>query len=103
MGVETLKQQCRQQLGVYASFSKCQRARFNVLKEKRGSYIDEYVNLWGYAAELLHSNPRSTVSIQVYRDTNNKAIFHRMYICFAVLKKAGRRGVDILLELIVVF
>ncbi|KAK8574061.1 hypothetical protein V6N13_097055 [Hibiscus sabdariffa] len=87
MKVKTLKQHCRKELGVYASFNKCQRARLNVLREKRGSYIEEYATLWGYAAELLHSNPGSTISIQVHRDSDNKAIFHRMYICFDALKK----------------
>ncbi|KAK8549153.1 hypothetical protein V6N13_063549 [Hibiscus sabdariffa] len=47
MKVENLKQHCRKELGVYASFNKCQRARLNVLREKRGSYVDEYVTLWG--------------------------------------------------------
>ncbi|KAK8605627.1 hypothetical protein V6N13_102403 [Hibiscus sabdariffa] len=87
MKVETLKQHCRKELGLYASFNKCQRARLNVLREKRGSYIEEYATLWGYAAELLHSNPGSTVFIQVHRDSDNKVIFHRMYICFDALKK----------------
>ncbi|KAK9029956.1 hypothetical protein V6N11_031395 [Hibiscus sabdariffa] len=87
MKFETLKQHCRKELGVYASFNKCQRARLNVLREKRGSYIEEYATLWGYASELLHSNPGSTISIQVHRDSDNKAIFHRMYICFDALKK----------------
>ncbi|KAK9038834.1 hypothetical protein V6N11_023682 [Hibiscus sabdariffa] len=92
MKVETLKQHCRKELGVYASFNKCQRARLNVLREKRGSYIEEYATLWGYAAELLHSNPGSTISIQVHRDSDNKAIFHRMYICFDALKKGWKEG-----------
>ncbi|KAK8578167.1 hypothetical protein V6N13_047024 [Hibiscus sabdariffa] len=35
MKVETLKQHCRKELGVYASFNKCQRARLNVLREKK--------------------------------------------------------------------
>ncbi|KAK8619098.1 hypothetical protein V6N13_133065 [Hibiscus sabdariffa] len=92
MKVETLKQHCRKELGVYASFNKCQRARLNVLREKRGSYVEEYATLWGYAAELLHSNPGSIVSIQVHRDNDNKAIFHGMYICFDALKKGWKEG-----------
>ncbi|KAK8971983.1 hypothetical protein V6N11_041919 [Hibiscus sabdariffa] len=92
MKVETLKQHCRKELGVYASFNKCQRARLNVLREKRGSYIEEYATIWGYATELLHSNPGSTISIQVHRDSDNKAIFHRMYICFDALKKGWKEG-----------
>ncbi|KAL4378422.1 hypothetical protein GQ457_02G034530 [Hibiscus cannabinus] len=69
-----------------------QHFRLNVLREKRCSYIEEYAILWGYAAELLHSNPGSTISIQVHRDSDNKAIFHRMYICFDALKKGWKEG-----------
>ncbi|KAK8481497.1 hypothetical protein V6N11_074125 [Hibiscus sabdariffa] len=48
---------------------------------------NENTILTRYAAELLHSNPGSTISIQVHRYNDNKAIFHRMYICFDALKK----------------
>ncbi|KAL4290237.1 hypothetical protein GQ457_14G002510 [Hibiscus cannabinus] len=68
MKVHTLKELCRQELGVYASYSMCQRARKHVLRKQKASYVEEYANLWGYAAELLQSNPGSTVSIQVSRD-----------------------------------
>ncbi|PPR83575.1 hypothetical protein GOBAR_AA37138 [Gossypium barbadense] len=61
--------------------------RRGVLKEKKGFYIDEYVHLWGYAVELISSNPGSTVSIQVYRDNDGKAIFYRLYDCLAGLKQ----------------
>ncbi|KAL4348343.1 hypothetical protein GQ457_17G016720 [Hibiscus cannabinus] len=44
MKVHTLKELCRQELGA--------------------AYVEEYANLWGYAAELLQSNPGSTMSIQ---------------------------------------
>ncbi|KAL4308894.1 hypothetical protein GQ457_01G027650 [Hibiscus cannabinus] len=64
----------------------------NVLREKRGSYIEEYATLWGYAAELLHSNTGSTIFFQVHRDSDNKAIFHRMYIFFDALKKDWKEG-----------
>ncbi|KAK8574381.1 hypothetical protein V6N12_062076 [Hibiscus sabdariffa] len=60
MKVKTLKEMCKRELGVYASFNMCQRARKQVIKEFRESYVEEYANLWGYAAELLKSNPGST-------------------------------------------
>ncbi|KAK9021190.1 hypothetical protein V6N11_011191 [Hibiscus sabdariffa] len=60
MKVKTLKEICKRELGVYASFNMCQRARKQVIKEVRESYVEEYANLWGYAAELLKSNPGST-------------------------------------------
>ncbi|KAK8537357.1 hypothetical protein V6N12_043523 [Hibiscus sabdariffa] len=47
----------------YATYDMCRRARKAILKEMQGSYVEEFTNLWGYAAELLHSNPGSTMSI----------------------------------------
>ncbi|KAK8549131.1 hypothetical protein V6N12_062029 [Hibiscus sabdariffa] len=64
MKVSTLKEMCQTELGAYAPYNMCQRARRAVLKEMQGSYVEEFANLWGYAAELLHSNPGSTVTIQ---------------------------------------
>ncbi|KAK8683625.1 hypothetical protein V6N13_039679 [Hibiscus sabdariffa] len=92
MKVHTLKELYRQELGVYASYSMCQRAIKHVLRKQKASYVEEYANLWGYADELLQSSPGSTVSIQVYRDNNHKAVFHRMYICFAALRKGWKEG-----------
>ncbi|KAK9044270.1 hypothetical protein V6N11_072583 [Hibiscus sabdariffa] len=64
MKVSTLKEMCQTELGAYAPYNMCQRARRTVLKEMQGSYVEEFANLWGYAAELLHSNHGSTVTIQ---------------------------------------
>ncbi|KAK5834202.1 hypothetical protein PVK06_018076 [Gossypium arboreum] len=92
MIVATLKEICKNELRVYATYNICQRGRKGVLKEKKGFYIDEYVNLWGYAVELISSNPGSTVSIQVYRDNDGKAIFYRLYACLAGLKQGWKEG-----------
>ncbi|KAK9002055.1 hypothetical protein V6N11_024744 [Hibiscus sabdariffa] len=55
--VSTLQEICQSELGAYATYNMCQRARKNVLKEKNGSYVEEFASLWGYAAELIASNP----------------------------------------------
>ncbi|KAK8548200.1 hypothetical protein V6N12_061118 [Hibiscus sabdariffa] len=62
------------------------------LESKMASYVEEYATHWGYAAELLHSNHGSTVSIQVYRDNNHKVVFHRKYVCFVALRKGWKEG-----------
>ncbi|KAK8676276.1 hypothetical protein V6N13_034327 [Hibiscus sabdariffa] len=90
MKVKTLKEMCKRELGVYASFNMCQRARKQVIKEFRESYVEEYANLWGYAAELLKSNPGSTVSIHVHRNDVNQAVFFRIYVCFQALKQGWK-------------
>ncbi|KAL4317957.1 hypothetical protein GQ457_18G005760 [Hibiscus cannabinus] len=77
MKVATLKEMCQTELGAYATYDMCRRARKAILKEMQGSYVEEFANLWGYAAELLRSNPGSTVSIQVDRE-NGGTRFHRI-------------------------
>ncbi|KAK9033284.1 hypothetical protein V6N11_018317 [Hibiscus sabdariffa] len=47
MKVKTLKEMCKRELGVYASFNMCKRTRKQVIKEFRESYVEEYANLWG--------------------------------------------------------
>ncbi|GMI71064.1 hypothetical protein HRI_000775700 [Hibiscus trionum] len=86
MKVDTLKEMCKHELGAYISYISVKELEKECFK-KRGYYVDEYVNIWGYAAELLRSNPGSTISIQVHIDNENKAIFHKMYTCFTALKK----------------
>ncbi|KAK9026500.1 hypothetical protein V6N11_039338 [Hibiscus sabdariffa] len=83
MKMSTLQEMCQSELRAYATYNMCQRARKNVLKEKNGSYVEEFASLWGYVAELIASNPGSTVTIQVDRDSAEIATFHRMYICLA--------------------
>ncbi|KAK8972240.1 hypothetical protein V6N11_028946 [Hibiscus sabdariffa] len=68
MKISTPQEMCKSELEVYATYNMCQRAKSDVLKEKQGSYVEEFASLWGYAAELLHSNPGSTITIQVDRD-----------------------------------
>ncbi|KAK8614785.1 hypothetical protein V6N13_068576 [Hibiscus sabdariffa] len=90
--VSTLQEICQSELGAYATYNMCQRARKNVLKEKNGSYVEEFASLWGYAAELIASNPGSTVTIQVDRDSVGIATFHRMFICLAAVKQGWIEG-----------
>ncbi|GMI82670.1 hypothetical protein HRI_001936300 [Hibiscus trionum] len=92
MKVAALKEMCQTELGAYATYDMCRRARKTVLKEMHGSYVEEFANLWGYAAELLQSNPDSTVTIQVDRENGRSARFHRMYVCLGALKQGWRDG-----------
>ncbi|KAK8554024.1 hypothetical protein V6N12_031002 [Hibiscus sabdariffa] len=79
MKTATLVTMVRHELWASASYDMCQRAKKVILRESRGSYVEEYANLWGYAVELMYRNLGSTVSIQVYRDNDNNVVFHRMY------------------------
>ncbi|KAK8649115.1 hypothetical protein V6N13_129851 [Hibiscus sabdariffa] len=92
MKVSILQEMCQSELGAYEIYNMCQRAKKNVLKEKNGSYVEEFASLWGYDAELIASNPGSTVTIQVDRDSVGIATFHRMYICLAAVKQGWIEG-----------
>ncbi|KAL4324646.1 hypothetical protein GQ457_11G025520 [Hibiscus cannabinus] len=45
--VATLKEMCQTELGAYATYDMCRRARKAILKEMQGSYVEEFANLWG--------------------------------------------------------
>ncbi|KAK8625931.1 hypothetical protein V6N13_057086 [Hibiscus sabdariffa] len=83
---------CQSELGAYATYNICQRARKNVLKEKNGSYVEEFASLWGYAIELIQSNLGNNVIIQVERNGDGITKFHRMYICLAAIKQGWKEG-----------
>ncbi|KAK8655039.1 hypothetical protein V6N13_107631 [Hibiscus sabdariffa] len=51
-----------------------------------------YASLWGYAVELLKSNPGSIVSIQVHRNDVGQAMLFRIYVCFQALKQGWKDG-----------
>ncbi|KAK8677587.1 hypothetical protein V6N13_143116 [Hibiscus sabdariffa] len=46
----------------------------------------------GYVAELLKSNPGSTVSIQVHMNDVGQAMLFRIYVCFQALKQGWKDG-----------
>ncbi|KAE8663788.1 hypothetical protein F3Y22_tig00112888pilonHSYRG00008 [Hibiscus syriacus] len=70
------------------------KARYAILKDIHGSYVQKFASLWGYAVELLHLNHGSTITIQVDKDNLGVARFHRMYVWLHALKQVveGRDG-----------
>jgi len=58
-----------------------------------GNYKKKYAKLWDYAEELREKNPGSTITLKVEKpDMHSKALFERMYICFAACKKGFLSG-----------
>ncbi|KAK8681228.1 hypothetical protein V6N13_053635 [Hibiscus sabdariffa] len=90
MKVKTLKEMCKRELGVYASFNMCKRTRKQVIKEFRESYVEEYANLWG----MLPSCSKAILGvlsnyIEEFDDSLQK------------LKKLGHTSTEDLLQILV--
>ena len=64
----------------------CHRARLRALYQIEGSLVEHYGRVWEYGAELLRSNPGSTVKITVDEGLDEKKYFKGMYVCFKALK-----------------
>ncbi|XP_071902767.1 uncharacterized protein [Coffea arabica] len=58
-----------------------------------GKYRQQCTRIWDYCEKLLSSNPGSTVHVETEIDEDSgKERFHRLYICFAALKKGFKEG-----------
>ncbi|KAK8593887.1 hypothetical protein V6N12_045960 [Hibiscus sabdariffa] len=67
MKVKTLKEMCKRELGVYASFNMCQRDRKQVIKEFRESYVDEYASFGGVCCRATEKQ-----SWEYYKHTSSQ-------------------------------
>ncbi|KAJ9547108.1 hypothetical protein OSB04_019651 [Centaurea solstitialis] len=76
------------------STGQCHRARLRALYQIEGSLVEHYGRVWEYGAELLRSNPGSTVKIAVDEGLNEQNYFKGMYVCFKALKDGWKAGLD---------
>ncbi|KAK8525038.1 hypothetical protein V6N12_029886 [Hibiscus sabdariffa] len=53
MKISTLQEMCKSELEVYATYSMYQRAKSDVLKEKQGSYVEEFASHWGICYRVV--------------------------------------------------
>ena len=74
------------------SIAKCKRAKSLVLKAALDSMKGEYTRVYDYQAELLRSNPGSTVVVCLDPEIEDRHVFERFYICFDALKKGFKAG-----------
>lgn len=80
---------------VGVGFSKCVRAKVQILSVMEGNFIDEYGAVLGYADYLRSVNPNNTVVVVSQRKTRmpgSPRVFMRMYICLDVLKDGFKKG-----------
>ncbi|CAI9290960.1 unnamed protein product [Lactuca saligna] len=84
---------CRQvNLGSIVTYRQCRNAKSFSLDEISGSLVGHYEKLWDYGAELLRSNPGSTVSIEVNPMPDSTVYFKRMYVCLKGVKYGWIEG-----------
>jgi hypothetical protein len=69
------------------SLAKCKRAKALVLQEALDSTKGEYSRVYDYQAELLRSNPGSTIVVVLNPDIVLKKVFQRFYVCFDACKR----------------
>ncbi|GKV23661.1 hypothetical protein SLEP1_g33365 [Rubroshorea leprosula] len=69
------------ELRVNVNFKKCERAKRMVLKEREGSYKDEYAMINAFGMYLKEVNPGNSVFITTDENSASKRVFSRMYVC----------------------
>lgn len=74
------KYQCRVSVG------QCSRAKQKVLNDFEGGLKEHYARLSDYQAEILDTNPGSTVKMAVDTMPNGEIYFSSFYVCFKAVK-----------------
>ncbi|KAD5508165.1 hypothetical protein E3N88_15868 [Mikania micrantha] len=74
------------------STGQCSRAKKKVLDEFEGGLKEHYARLSDYKAEILKTNPGSTVKMNVNKLANGDIYFSSFYICFKGVKDGWING-----------
>ena len=74
------------------SISKCKRAKSLVLNDALDGMKGEYTRVYDYQAELLRSNPGSTIVVCLNAEFEDRKVFERFYCCFDACKKGFLAG-----------
>jgi hypothetical protein len=89
--MESLQQTVQEEMLADVSISKCKRAKKIVIDKLVDAINGEYARVFDYQAELLRSNPGSTVIVKLDPD-QDKPVFQRFYVCFAACKRGFMAG-----------
>lgn len=89
--LQSLKKTVRLDMFADVSISKVKRAKGIVMRRIYDACRGEYSKVFEYQAEILRSNPGSTVAICLDHEYN-WPVFQRMYVCFDACKKGFLAG-----------
>ncbi|XP_048593485.1 uncharacterized protein LOC106412590 [Brassica napus] len=78
--------------GFTVSRPQCQAARNKALKWIEFENDHMFARLRDYAAELVHSNPDSTVEIETVTNTIGQEEFNRIFICFDNIRRTWKQS-----------
>ncbi|GKC32216.1 hypothetical protein Tco_1039510 [Tanacetum coccineum] len=90
MSIRTMQADIMRKYKCKVSTGQCSRAK-KALLEYEGGLKEHYAKLWDYGAEILETNPGSTVKMLVNRLDGN-IYFNSYYICFKGIKDGWING-----------
>ncbi|KAL4576182.1 hypothetical protein LXL04_012271 [Taraxacum kok-saghyz] len=87
-----MKEEVRKRFGLKVSVGQCRNAKYFGQDEISGSLASHYEKLWSYGAELLRTNPGSSILIGTNQLPDQTTYFKRMYICLKGVKDGWIEG-----------
>ncbi|XP_024010115.1 uncharacterized protein LOC112085211 [Eutrema salsugineum] len=75
---------------ITVSRPQCQAARNKALRWIEKEYAEQFSRLRDYEAEILISNPNSSVEIDTITNAEGLDVFNRFYVCFDNLRKSWK-------------
>ncbi|PWA81631.1 hypothetical protein CTI12_AA180960 [Artemisia annua] len=91
MSIRAMQTDIMRKFKCKVSTGQCSRAKKKALLEYEGGLKEHYAKLWDYQAEILETNPGSTVKMSVNRLDGN-IYFSSYYICFKGIKDGWING-----------
>ncbi|XP_062203068.1 uncharacterized protein LOC133905320 [Phragmites australis] len=90
--LQNIQQTVLREMKADVTLSKCKRAKSIVLQKVLDKTKDEYTKVFDYQAELLRSNPGSTIAVALNPEVIVKHVFQRFYVCFDACKMGFLAG-----------
>ncbi|CAA7042140.1 unnamed protein product [Microthlaspi erraticum] len=84
MKIEELIKSC---FRIVVSRAQCQAARNKARKWITREYEEQFSRLRDYGAEILESNPGSSVDIDYIKNAEGLDVFNRFYVCFDIIRR----------------
>ncbi|GKC26948.1 calcium/proton exchanger [Tanacetum coccineum] len=82
----------REKFLINVSLGQVRRAKQRALYDFEGGLIEHYGKLWDYRDQLLKTNPRSTVKLDIDEVSGGRTYFRRFYVCFKAMKDGWTEG-----------